>query len=117
MKAHYKMKHQEQDTNLHDSLCFQEPKQAIDRKRKLSKKKAPKTTISKKDGSTKRCPRRTPDPASIVKYVFRGVGFFVDKDGMLKCHCDNKDKGNMDETGIKKHVYQLKHVLWQEKRT
>jgi hypothetical protein len=118
IKAHYKKTQFELEKNFHNYLCFQAPKQAIDRKRKrkLSKKKVPKT-IKKKDGSAKRCRRRTPDPVIIVKNVFRRVGFFVDKDGMLKCHCDNKDKGKMDATGLKKHLSQLKHVFWQEKRT
>jgi hypothetical protein len=58
-----------------------------------------------------------PGPVIIVKRVFCGVGFFVDKDIILKYQCDNKDKGKIDETGLKKHVSELKHALWQEKLT
>jgi hypothetical protein len=87
--AHYKKKNSEQGTHFHDSLCLQEPKQSIDHKRKLSKKKVPKT-INKKDRLEKQCRRKAPYPVIIVKSVFCGVGFFVDKYGMLKCHCDNK---------------------------
>ena len=117
LKTHFRDLHQEEKTNYHDSICFQPEQQRLSRKRKATIVVAavalPTVTIPKK---SKRVQRKVPCPSLVVNTLYKDCGYFLCKDGILKCYCDNRSKAKMDKYQLKKHQENKKHIAWKEKR-
>jgi hypothetical protein len=64
-------------------------------------------TSSPKNKKKKRVRKKLPDPVSCVT---KNCGFFLEKDGVLRCHCDIKSKAKMDEAALKVHLRMKKHL-------
>jgi hypothetical protein len=103
---HFKALHKTECTNIHDSDCYQVPVQAIDRKRNrkvLIMKTNPEAT------SIKRSRKKLSHAFTIANVKFKGRCVFVDRHGVLRCHCDNIDKGKMDTDGLNSHMTAFVH--------
>jgi hypothetical protein len=88
--------------------------QRIYRKQKVLERKPTKNSPEAK--SNKRSRENPPQDVTITSVKFKGRGFFVDRHGVLQCHCDNGDKGNMDTDGLNSHVNTGIHKKWEARR-
>jgi hypothetical protein len=82
LKSHFKTLHLAEMINIHDSLCYQEPTQKIDRKRKG---KESSIAVATMDHQQKRRHRKKiTSPSLVVSVTFKNRVFFRDTKGTLK---------------------------------
>jgi hypothetical protein len=68
--------------------------------------------------SKKRSRKKLPQAFTIVSVneKFKGRCFFVDRHGIIICHCDIRYKVNMDTDGLNSHVNTGIHKKWEARR-
>jgi hypothetical protein len=113
IKKHVKALHKTEGANIHDLDCYQATVQAFDRRRK---RKPLKMKTSPEAKSVKRYRKKLQHSFVIVNVKFKGQGLFVDRHGVLRCHCDRRDKGNMDTDGLNSCVKASIQKKWEAMR-
>jgi hypothetical protein len=73
-------------------------------------------TIASPTKKNTRVQRKVPCPIAVIATLFKDCGYFLCKDGILKCYCDNRSKAKMDMYELKKHHENKKHVASKDKR-
>jgi hypothetical protein len=49
-------------------------------------------------------------PVSVVTLSMKNCGFFLDKDEVLRCHCDKTSQAKMDDTALTVHIIMKKQL-------
>jgi hypothetical protein len=114
INKHAKALHNTEGTNIHDSDCYQAPVQWIDWNRKVLEWNPKKNSPEAK--SNKRSRENLPQAFTIANVKFKGRSLFLDRHGVLRCHCDSRDKVNMDNNRLNSHVKTGIHKKWEASR-